>query len=141
MTDDTTAQAAEQKLAPKSTPSIRAENPKATPPASLSIYASMKDHYKSISLERVAEDLAYAIEMPGSRRKLLNQQVHALDAFFNKVLIEIPTELAQTPLLSLALKAQRQCQLTSASLSAHKKSDKRNDSSKDPLTAFLNAKI
>lgn len=142
MTDETTAQAAEQKLAPNQiSSSSLPTNPRKLPPASLAIHTCLKSHYKNLPLETVAEDLAAAIEMTGSRRKVLNQQVHSLDALFHKVLIEIPTNLINLPLLNMALKAQRQCQITSASLSVQKKSDKRNDSSRDPLAAFLNGKI
>lgn len=139
MTDTPTASAAGQTHAPSSPASL--SNPRKEPPAALAIHSCLKEHYKNLPLDKVVEDLESSVEMTGSRRKVLNRQVYALDALFNAVLIEAPKDLKNLPLLNMALRAQRQCQLTSASLSVQKKSDKRNGSSTDPLTSFLNAKI
>lgn len=136
MTNDTPASAAEKTHVPSSSSTPRKE-----PPAALAVHSCLKDHYKNLPLEKVVEDLAASVEMTGSRRQVLNRQVYALDALFNAVLIAAPKDLTNLPLLNMALRAQRQCQLTSSSLSIQKKSDKRTDSSYDPVAAFLNAKI
>lgn len=129
--DENSAQAGQNTHVPKDP--HKPSNPQKTPMAAMAIHSCLDPRYKNLTLETVAENLNEALETPGSRRTLLSRQVQVLDALFNIVVIDTRRDLHHLPLLNLALKAQRQCQVTSASISTQKKLDKQTDSSMKTL--------
>lgn len=135
MTDEHSAQAEQPTPVRKDQP--LPSSPVKTPAAAMAIHSCLDARYKALSLEVIAENLAQVLETPGSRRTLLNRQVQVLDALFNRVIMDAPKDMQHLPLLDLALKAQRQCQITSASISTQKKIDKQTDSSADAMAAML----